>query len=147
MRKWIVRLGTLFVFNVVVLFIIGAAMDRVDLHFLAVLGAGLVLTLATVWIRPALSRMARSTASKQTAGSSRMVQWLVSALAVFLVAFAVWVLTVWLSDINVEGWLWGYLVPPLALLVAWFIYDLIADRLEARAAKVYDSADRKLSGD
>lgn len=147
MRKWIVRLCTLFVFNFVVLLLIGLMLDSVDIPILASLAAALVLTLATVWIRPALNALARRQAAKSTRESSRLVQWLVSALAVFLVALAVWVLTVALTNVYVEGWLWGYVIPPLALLLAWFIYDLIADRLEERAGRVYDNADRKLSGE
>lgn len=146
MRKWIVRLGTLFVFNFVVLLLIDLFMSSVAGPWYALFGASLVLTLATVWIRPALNSLARRQAAKSTRESGKFVQWLVSMLAVFLVAFGVWVLTVWLTAVN-AGWFWGYVSPPLALLLGWFVYDLIADRLEERAGRVYDSADRKLSGD
>lgn len=149
-RKWVVRLGSLFVFNIVVLTLIIVLIEpvRAGRSFLgsimAVAGAGVVLTLATVWIKPALSKALGSAASNKGATMSAGGRRAIAYLAVFAVAFVIWLLTVLLTAINVTGWFWGYVLPPLALLIAWFIYDQIDDRIEREAGKLYDAADRKL---
>lgn len=140
------RIGTLFVFNLAVLALTVTLMPRVHATFLSYFWASLFLTIATVWIRPALTALARSQADKRTADRNRIVRWLVSGLAVFLVALGVWALTVYLTGVSVDGWVWGYLYPPIALLIGWFIWDVARDQLEERAARLYDSADRRLSG-
>ena len=56
------------------------------------------------------------------------------------------ILVVLFTRVDVSGWFWGYALPPVALLVAWAIYDLVDDRIEARTSALYDSASRRLRG-
>ncbi len=59
-------------------------------------------------------------------------------------AFLVWMVTVWLSGVSIGGGFfgafWGYVLPPLILLVGWAVYDAIDDRVEAHAGALYDRA-------
>jgi polyferredoxin len=64
-------------------------------------------------------------------------------VVVLLVAAIVWVLVVVLSGVTVAGLLWGWVVPPLLLVIAWLIYDAIDDRLEAQAGRLWDGARRR----
>ena len=41
---------------------------------------------------------------------------------------------------TISGWFWGYVLPPVILLIGWAIYDAIDDRVEAHAGAVYDRA-------
>lgn len=143
-KKWIVRLGTLLVFNVAVVALIAFLVPQVNARFSGVFWGAVILTLATVWIKPALTSAATSAANRGAATRSRGAQRAVAALAVFLVAVVVWLLTVWLTRVSVQGWFWGYVLPPVGLLIAWFVYDRIDDALERQASKLYDAADRKL---
>ncbi|MDT9136238.1 hypothetical protein RSW15_24185, partial [Escherichia coli] len=59
---------------------------------------------------------------------------------VFVVQWIISVLVVWLSRVNVDGWFWGWVLPPLALLLAWIVYDAIDDRVESHAGVLYDRA-------
>ena len=59
---------------------------------------------------------------------------------VFLVALIVWVVTVLLSGVSVGGWFWGYVLPPVIILIGWAIYDAIDDRVEGHAGALYDRA-------
>ncbi|HCX84339.1 MAG TPA: hypothetical protein DHV14_04200 [Micrococcales bacterium] len=144
-KRWVVRLVALTLFNIAVVLAIVLIVPQVTGGLLAMIGAGIVLALATVWIRPALSRYATRKAQAGAPRRSPGTQRLVAALAVFLVAAVIWVLTVLLTDIDVHGWFWGYVVPPLVLLVAWWIYAQVVDSLEAKVASAYDAADRKLT--
>ena len=144
MKTWVVRLVTLTLFNVAVLAAIVLLVRSVHGRPLGILWAALLLTAATIWIKPALSSIATKQAARGASARSASAQKLIGYLAVFAVAFVIWILTVWLTDVRVYGWFWGYVIPPLALLVAWFVYDIIDDQLEAKAGEVYDAAQRKL---
>lgn len=143
-RAWVVRFGTLLVFNLLVLLIIVLFMRSVHGRPLGLLWAALVLTVATLWIKPALMRFARNRADGASANRDRAGQRFFAYLAVFAVAFVIWIGMILVTDVRVTGWFWGYLVPPLALLVAWFVYDLVDERLEEQSGRVYDAATRAI---
>lgn len=129
------RFASLYVFNVVVLLVIGwLTPARVGLH---ALWASVILTLATLFLKPLLKRAA----SSMSAGGTKFVQY----LAVFVVEFLIWALTVWLSGVR-AGNLWGWILPPVILLIGWVIYDQVDDALTRKAGELYDAAGAKISG-
>ncbi len=135
MRNQIVRFASLYVFNVVVLLVIGwLTPARVGLH---ALWAAVILTLATLFLKPLLTRAASSMSSRGT----KLVQY----LAVFVVEFVVWLVTVWLSGVR-TGNLWGWILPPAILLIGWVVYDQIDDALTRKAGELYDAAEARISG-
>lgn len=135
MKNLIVRFASLYVFNVVVLLVIGwLTPARVGLH---ALWASVILTLATLFLKPLLKRAATS----MSASGTKFVQY----LAVFVVEFLIWALTVWLSGVR-AGNLWGWIVPPVILLIGWVVYDQIDDALSRKAGELYDAAGAKISG-
>jgi hypothetical protein len=145
MKNWVVRAVSLYAFNVVVLLLIGLLMSSVSVGWNA-LWAAVILTLATLALKPALLRMFRGAASKSAQTRTRVGEKLVQYVLVFVVELIVWVLTVLLSGVDVHGWFWGYVLPPLYLLLAWVIYDLVDDRIEARAGAVIDTVQSKVRG-
>lgn len=142
MRAWLVRFASLYVFNVVVLLLVGWLLPGVAVGWSA-FWAGLVLTAATLWLKPAVTKLFRGmtarSAHQRTKAGEKLVQWGL----VFLIELIVWVLVVVLTRVNVSGWFWGWVLPPIALLIAWAIYDAIDDKVEARAGALYDKATRR----
>ncbi|WOF23745.1 hypothetical protein N8K70_03440 [Microbacterium betulae] len=136
MKKWLIRLVCLYLFNVVVLLLVGWFEGSVTVGW-AAWWAALVLTLATIWLKPLLARIFHGAASS-IAQRARIGEKLVQYLATFVVQAVIWLLVVWLSDVAVRGWFWGYVLPPLYLLVAWVVYDLLDDRFERGATNLYD---------
>ena len=63
---------------------------------------------------------------------------------VFAVELVLWILVVWFSGVAVHNWLFGYILPPVFLLIAWAIYDAVDDRLHERAGVLYDRASAKV---
>lgn len=141
MKAWVVRFVSLYVFDVVVLLLIGAFTPGVRVGW-AALWAGVILTAATIFLKPLIHNAFRSLAARSTARRSWLVEKLVQYLLVLAVAAIVWVLVVVLTGVNVSGffWFWGWVSPPLFLTIAWAVYDLIDDGIEARAARLYDRA-------
>ena len=139
MKTWVVRFVSLYAFNVVVLFVLGALLPRVSVGW-AALWAAIVLTAGTIWLKPLIAKAFRGMAAKSADQRTRIGEKLVQAGLVFIVELIVWVLVVVLSSVHVSGLFWGWVVPPLALLVAWLIYDAVDDRIEARAGGLYDRA-------
>lgn len=138
MRKWIVKFGSLLVFNVVVLLVIGwLTPARVGW---SALWAGIVLTAATIWIKPLITQWFRSRAARSASQRTKAGEKVVQFFLVLLVALIVWILTVLLSGVTVTGFLWGYVLPPVFLLIAWAIYDAIDDRVETHADALYAKA-------
>lgn len=136
MKKWVVRFVSLLVFNVAVLLLIGwLTPARVGW---SALWAGVILTAATIWIKPLVHRAFRGMAATSASSRTKTGEKVVQAAVVFVVALIVWVVTVLLSRVSVDGWFWGYVLPPVILLVGWAIYDRIDDRLESSAGAVYD---------
>lgn len=139
MKKWIVRFATLFVFNVVVLLVIGLLMKSVVVGWSA-LWAGVVLTLATMLIKPWLHAFFQKRAAKSAGQRTKIAEKLVQFVLLFIVALIVWVLVVFLSGVNVSGVLWWWVTPPVILVIGWAIYDAIDDRVESHAGALYDRA-------
>jgi hypothetical protein len=139
MRNWIVRFASLYVFDVVVLVIVGALLPSVRVGW-AALWASVILTLATIWIRPGVTRWFRRRAARTAHERTRVGEAVVQGALVFVVALLIWLLVVWLSPVVVVGIFWGYLLPPLFLLVAWAIYAAVDERIEGHAGRIYDSA-------
>ena len=142
MKKWVVRFVSLLVFNIAVLLVIGwLTPARVGW---AAVWAGVIVTAATIWIKPLIHRwfqaMAARSASRRTTVGEKLVQFLL----VLAVALLVWILTVVLSSVTVGGgWFgafWGYVIPPVILVIGWAVYDAIDDRIEAHAGALYDRA-------
>lgn len=132
------RFVSLLVFDVVVLLIIGwLTPARVGW---SALWAGVILTALTIWIKPLIHRMFRSMASRSAGQRTKIGEKLVQGTLVFLVALIVWVITVVFSGVSVGGWFWGYVLPPVIILIGWAIYDAIDDRVEGHAGALYDKA-------
>lgn len=145
MKNWIVRAVSLYVFNVVVLLLIGLLMSSVSVGWNA-LWAAVILTVATLALKPTLLKVFRGAASKSAQTRTKVGEKVVQYVLVFIVELIAWVLTVWLSGVDVRGWFWGYVLPPLYLLLAWVIYDQVDDRIEARTGAVFDTVQSKVKG-
>lgn len=139
MKTWVVRFASLYAFNVVVLLLIGWLLPGVGVGW-AALWAGVILTAATIWLKPAVTKMFSGMASKSASQRTKAGEKLVQFAIVFLVQLIVWVLVVLLSGVNVSGFFWGWVLPPIALLLAWIIYAAVDDKVEARAGALYDRA-------
>ena len=146
MRKWIVRALSLYVFDVVVLLLIGVFIPSFSVGLWNSLWAAVVLTLATLLIKPALLRVFRGGAARSASQRTKVGEKLVQYAIVFVVQLIIWVLTVLLTGVHVQGWFWGYVLPTLLLLVAWVIYDLIDDRVEAKTDEIVGSVQARMSG-
>jgi hypothetical protein len=145
MKKWIVRVVSLYAFNVVVLLLIGLLMSSVRVGWNA-LWASVVLTAVTLGIKPMLIRAFRGAAARSASTRTKVGEKVVQYGLVFVAELIVWVLTVWFSGVDVRGWFWGYVLPPIYLLIAWVIYDQIDDRLEAKAGAVFDTVQSRVRG-
>jgi len=142
MKKWVVRFLSLLVFNVVVLLVIGwLTPARVGW---SALWAGIVLTVLVIWIKPLVEKWFRSIAAKSADQRTKAGEKLVELLLGLAVAFIVWIATILLSGVRIGGGIfgsfWGYVLPPVILLIGWAIYGAIDDKIEARAGALYDKA-------
>lgn len=144
MKNGIVRFAALYVFNVAVLLLIGLLLPGVSVGWNA-LWASVILTLAALFVKPLLAGAFRKSAAKSAADRTKAGEKVVQYVLVYLVELIVWVLTVWLSGVRASGF-WGYVLPPLALLFGWMIYDQIDDRLRAKAGEIYDSVQARVTG-
>jgi len=104
------------------------------------LWAGVILTALTIWIKPLIHRLFQSMAARSAGQRTKIGEKLVQGFLVFVVALLVWIVTVALSGVSVGGWFWGYLLPPVIILIGWAIYDAIDDRVEGHAGALYDKA-------
>lgn len=143
MKSWLIRAVSLYVFNVVVLLLIGLLMRSVSVGWNA-LWASVILTLATLALKPVLLRAFRGAAAKSAGTRTKVGEKIVQYLLVFVVELIIWVLTVLLSGVNVSGWFWGYVLPPVYLLIAWVIYDQVDDRIEAKTGEVIGSVSSRM---
>lgn len=139
MKKWVVRFGTLFVFNLAVLLIIDLLVAGVRVGW-GVLWASVILTAAVIWVKPLLAKWFSGMAARSSNQRTKAGETVVRAGLVFVVELIVWIIVVALSGVQVHNWFFGYLLPPVFLLIAWAIYAAIDDRLEARAGSLYDRA-------
>ncbi|MFE6995599.1 hypothetical protein ACFVAE_06550 [Microbacterium sp. NPDC057659] len=145
MRNAIVRFAALYVFNVAVLLVLGLVLPSVQVGWNA-LWASVILTVAALALKPWLLRRFRSSAAKSADERSGFGEKLVQYAIVFLVELIVWVATVLLSGVSVRGFFWGWVLPPVVLLIGWVIYDRFDDRLRAKAGEVYDATSAKITG-
>lgn len=145
MKGAIVRFAAMYVFTVVVLLVVGLLLPSVQVGWHA-LWAAVVLTLAAMLVKPLLTSAFRKGAAKQASTRTKTGERLVQYGIVFIVELLLWLLTVWLSGVRVQGWFWGYVLPPVILLIAWVVYDAIDDRVEAKAGEIYDAAGATLRG-
>jgi hypothetical protein len=146
MKRWVVRVGTAFVFNVLVLLVILWLVPAVHGTW-SVLWASLVFTLATLFVKPFFHRFFLAQGERLR---DRNAAWLKGKLLTYLVSYvvalAIWILTVVFSGIHVSGLWWGWVAPPLIVLVGWIVYDQLDDALESKAGELYDAAEEKLTG-
>ena len=145
MKSWIVRFASLYVFNVVVLLVIGWVLSTVRVGW-AALWASVILTAATIWLKPAIGKAFSNAAAKSSSSRTAAGEKLVQYGAVLLVELIIWVLVVLFSGVQVRGFVWGWVLPPVLLLIAWIIYDAIDDRVEAKTAGYYDRAEAGIRG-
>lgn len=137
------RFGSLYVFNVAVLFVIGLLMPPVRVGFHA-LWAAVILTIAALAVKPLLIRAFRSAAARSAGRRSTTGEKVVQYGIVFVVELIVWILTVLLSGVTVGGFFWGWVIPPVLLLVGWVVYDRLDDRFRTAAGELYDAAEARL---
>jgi hypothetical protein len=142
MKKWVVRFLSLLVFNILVLLIVGwLTPARVGW---AALWAGIVLTALVIWIKPLVEKWFRSMAAKSAGRRTKAGEKLVEILLALAVAFLVWIATVLFTGVSIGGGIfgafWGYVLPPVILLIGWTIYGAIDDRIESHAGALYDRA-------
>ena len=139
MRSWIVRFASLYVFNVVVLLVIGLLTPaRVGW---AVVWAAVVMTLAELFVRPLLQKVFAGAAAKSASQRTRIGEALVQAAIVLAVAAIIWIITLMLSGAGTGGsWFWAWVLPPVIITMGWFVYARIDSRLQARAGAIYDRA-------
>lgn len=138
MKAWIVRFVSLYVFNTVMLLVIGMVLPKVSVGWSALWG-GVILTIATIWVKPLVGGFFRKRAADKGKSQNAFTRKLVEYGIVYVVALLCWLLVVWLSSVKVQGWFWGNLLAAVLLLVGWAIYDLaIDDVMERVAARAYD---------
>ena len=144
MRSWIVRFGSLYVFDVIVLLLIGGFTPGVRVGWHA-FWAALILTAGTIWLKPLIHRGFQSIAARSASRRTKIGEKVVQYLLVLAIAAVFWVLLVIFTGVNVGGFffLWGWIAPPISLTIAWAVYDLIDDGVEARAGRLYDRASKR----
>ena len=145
MKAWVVRFVSLYVFNVVVLLLIGLLTPA---HVgWAVFWASVVLTLAELFVKPLLQGAFAKSAAQTAGERTRAGEALVQGLIVLAVAAIVWIITLLLTGVNARGsWFWAYVLPPIVIAIGWFVYSKIDDRLQRRAGDLYDRAEARIRG-
>jgi hypothetical protein len=142
MKKWLVRFLSLLAFNILVLLVVGwLTPARVGW---AALWAGIVLTALVIWIKPLVEKWFRSMAARSAHQRTRAGEKLVEFLLAFAVAFVVWIAVVLFTGVSIGGGIfgafWGWVLPPVILLIGWAIYGAVDDRVESHAGTLYDKA-------
>ncbi len=145
MKTWIVRFASLYVFNLAVLLVIGFVLPHVAVGWSA-LWASVILTAATIWLKPVVSRMFSGAASKTAGQRTGFAEKLVQYGIVFVVELIIWILVVIFSGVRVGGFFWGWVIPPVLLALAWIVYDRVDDRIQQTAGDLYDRADAGIRG-
>ena len=134
MRSWIVRFASLYVFNVVVLLVIGLLTP-------ARVGLAVIWAAAELFVRPLLQKVFTGAAAKSASQRTRIGEAMVQGLIVLAVAAVVWAITLLLSSAGTGGsWFWAWVLPPVIITIGWFVYARIDSRLQARAGALYDRA-------
>ena len=144
MKNGTVRFAALYVFDVIVLLLIGWLSPGVSVGVNA-LWASVILTLAALFLKPLLTRVFRGMVAKSAADRTKAGEKVVQYVLVYLVELVIWVAVVWFSGVRAYGF-WSYVLPPLLLLLGWVVYDLVDDRLRAKAGELYDVVQSKITG-
>ncbi len=144
MKTWIVRFVSLYVFNVVVLLVIGLLTPA---HVgWAVLWASVILTLAELFVKPLLQGAFTKSAAKSAGERTRIGEALVQALIVLAVAAIIWVITLLLTGVNARGsWFWAYVLPPLIIAIGWVVYARIDDLILEGFDEIFDMPGRRVA--
>jgi hypothetical protein len=142
MKKWVVRFVSLLVFNILVLLVVGwLTPARVGW---AALWAGIVMTAIVIWIKPLVEKWFRSMAAKSASQRTKAGAKVVEFFLAFAVALLVWIVTVLFTGVSIGGGIfgafWGWVLPPVILIIGWAIYDAIDDKVETHAGSLYDKA-------
>ena len=140
MKTWVVRLLSLWAFNVIVLLVIALVMGQVVAVGWSAPWAALLLTVATVWLRPAIRKFFQKRAAGSVHRRTKVGEKVLQLGIVLLVALIVWVAVVLLSGVNTTGWISWWVFPPIILAIAWAVWDAIAARVEAKGQELYVKA-------
>ncbi|MGZ0711522.1 SND2/TMEM208 family protein (plasmid) [Coraliomargarita sp. W4R53] len=137
MKSWIVRFGALYVYNVIVLLVIGVfSPAKVGFH---AFWAAIIMVIAEALVKPLVLKLFAQSAAKSAGERTKTAESLVQAGIVFAVAEIVWILTIVLSGVGIGGsWFWVWIVPPLIITLGWWIYSRVNKKLEAQASDIYD---------
>lgn len=132
-RSWVVKTIALLLFNIVAVLVIVLLPGAAGVSIGTVLWGAIVLTVMSLFIKPLLHRWLLDNAG-QVSLSRKLSSKVLSYVILYLVALIIWFLLVIFSGVQITNFLTTLIVPPLVLLAAWFIYDLVDDRLEAWVA-------------
>jgi len=132
-RSWVVKTIALLLFNIVAVLVIVLRPAAAGASIGTVLWGAIVLTVLSLFIKPLLHRWLLDNAG-QVSLSRKLSSKVLSYVILYLVALIIWFLLVIFSGVQITNFLTTLIVPPLVLLAAWFIYDLVDDRLEAWVA-------------
>lgn len=145
MKAWIVRFVSLYVFNVVVLLVIGL-LTPAHVGF-AVIWAAAVMTLAELFVRPFAQKRIAARAARDSGTRTKAGEAIVQTVVVLAVAAIIWVITLVLSGVDARGsWFWAWVLPPVIIAIGWGVYSLVSDKVEAQAGVYYDKAGAGLRG-
>ncbi|MFK4759456.1 hypothetical protein ACI3KS_00830 [Microbacterium sp. ZW T5_45] len=144
MKNAIVRFVALYVFNAAMLLLIGILLPGVSVGIHA-LWAGVILTLAALFLKPLLRGAFRKAAARSESERTRLGEKTVQYALVYVVELIIWIATVVFSGVRAHGF-WGFALPPLLLLVGWVIYDQVDDVIRAKTGEVYDTVRARVSG-
>ncbi|ALJ19213.1 SND2/TMEM208 family protein [Microbacterium sp. No. 7] len=145
MKNWVVRFASLYVFNIVVLLVIGLFTPaRIGFH---AIWAAVIMTLAELFVKPIVHRAFSNAAAKSAGQRTRAGEGLVQGGIVLVVAAIVWVITLLLSRASLGGSLfWAWVLPPVIIAIGWFVYARIDARVQAAASDIYDRAEAGIRG-
>lgn len=132
-RSWVVKTIALLLFNIVAVLVIVLLPGAAGVSIGTVLWGAIVLTVLSLFIKPLLHRWLSDNAG-QVSLSRKLSSKALSYVILYLVALIIWFLLVIFSGVQITNFFTTLIVPPLVLLAAWFIYDLVDDRLEAWVA-------------
>jgi hypothetical protein len=99
MKIWIVRFVSLYVFNLAVLWVIGLLLRPVSVGLNA-LWASIILTAATIWLKPVISKAFSGAAAKSAESRTKAGEKLVQYGLVFVVELIIWILVVIFSGVR-----------------------------------------------
>lgn len=144
-RNWVIRLVSLYIFSFVAFLLLGFINSSFSNGFFHLFWSALIFTLATVFVKPIVSSFAQKTAEGLKQGKTSTAARVIEYVAVFAVALVIWLILSVLGAAQNPHW-FSWILSPVLLLVAWAIYDVVDEKIEAQVAKGYDAATRKRDG-